>query len=251
MKYLVLNDEVTSPDYGHYVSFSDETGEVKYEFRSSRIPLQALHGALIGIREITGSDRGIALYGKSGIPAYNTTYWNTLVGSLSAQVLAELQSKYPWVPGVTEIETPTGELLDAPHFWATMSGLFAGHGDLTGWAGDLVQFANDLKTDPEAEFPGGTFGWADWWADLDAHNIYYQISANADLTEASKAYWETVDEGLRCRAWITKGDVRSRFFNSSDLPLLRALITTSYPGVTDALLEAACSKMQAYLDQFK
>jgi hypothetical protein len=252
MKYLKLNQEVTDPDYGHYVSYSDETGQVSYEFRASRIGLVPLFSNLTKIYAIAGTDQNVALYGKSGVPAYNTQTWNALAGTLPGSIKTELDKEFSWFPEVTEIELPNGDILDAQHFWATMSMHLVGHGDLGGWAGDLVQFANDLHTNPGASFPSGSFSKSDWCSDLDAHNVYYKISGNKGLLDVLREYWPEVTEGSRCRGWLTRGTgVLSRFQNSSDATFLTVLRTTSYPQVTDSDITSAAAKMQAYLDQYR
>ncbi len=252
MKYLKLNQEVTDPDYGHYVTYSDETGQVSYEFRASRIGLVPLFSNLTEIFSIAETDRNVALYGKSGVPVYNTTAWIMMTGSLSANIKTELDKKFSWFPQVTEIELPSGDIIDAPHFWATMSMYFVNHGDLGGWAGDLVQFANDLHSNPEASFPSGSFGPGDLKADLDAHNIYYRMSGEKGLLEVLREYWSEATEDSRCRVWLTRGTgVLSRFQNSPDASLLSALRLTSYPEVTDSDITLATSKMQAYLDRYR
>lgn len=251
MKYLKLNQGATDPDYGHYVAYSDETGQVSYEFRYSRIGLVPLFSNLSRIFEIAETDKNVALYGKSGVPAYNTQTWDTLAGTLSSTIKDRLDAEFSWFPQVSEIELPNGDILDAPHFWASLSMYFVNHGDLGGWAGDLVQFANDLHENPNLDFPGGAFGVLDWRSDLDAHNIYYRISGNKGLQEVLHDYWSEVTEGSRCRGWLTKGTgVSSRFQSSPDAPLIRMLRAT-YPRVTEDDITLAISKMQEYLNQYR
>lgn len=252
MKYLKLNQEVTDLDYGHYVTYSDETKQVSYEFRFSRIGLVSLFSNLSEISSIAETDQNIVLYGKSGVPAYNTETWNSLTGVLSGSIKTELDRRFSWFPQVLEIELPNGDLLDAPHFWASLSMYLVGHGDLGGWAGDLVQFANDLHTNPDVDFPSGSFSKEDWCSDLDAHNVYQKISSEKGLLEVLNEYWPEVTEGSRCRGWLTKGTgVISRFQNSPDSSFINLLRQTLYPEVTNDDITAAAAKMQEYLNQYR
>jgi hypothetical protein len=251
MKYLKLNQEVTDPDYGHYITYSDELEQVSYEFRATRIGLVPLFSNLTKIFSVAGTDLNVALYGKSGVPAYNNETWNSLTGTLSESIRTELDKKFSWFPQVSEIELPNGDILDAPHFWASISMYFVGHGDLGSWAGDLIQYANDLHENPNLNFPDGAFGLLDWKSDLDAHNIYYRISGAKGFREVIREYWPEVTEESRCREWLIRGTgVSSRFQNSTDSTFLRMLRST-YPNITDNDITLAISKMQAYLDQYR
>ena len=63
MKYTLLNQSPTTGEYGHYVSYSDETGKVTYSFEYRKTPLERIWYALSEIREIAGSDLNVCLYG--------------------------------------------------------------------------------------------------------------------------------------------------------------------------------------------
>lgn len=252
MKYLKLNQEVTDIDYGHYVTYSDETGQVSYEFRATRIGLVPLFSNLTKISALAETDLNLALFGKSGVLAYNTETWTSLTGTLPELVKTRLNKEFSWFPKVSEIELPGGDILDAPRFWAALSMYFANHGDFGSWASDLVQFANDLRENPDQEFPGGAFGVPVWKSDLDAHNVYYRISGVKGLLEVLQEYWPEVTEGSRCRGWLTKGTgVISRFQNSQDSALLSAYRVDYYPSVSDNDIALAASKMQEYLNQYR
>lgn len=193
------------------------------------------------------SDLILAQYGRIG--RYNDSTWAVAGGNIDASLKAELDAKFLYFQNIQEIDLPNGDKLDAPHFWAVINTLFKGYGDLGGWAGDLVQFAATLKTNPSETFPtssSGGFDKVDWNSDADAYNIIKTYSN--DLLSDMQAYFiEDLSEKQRIDEFITENDIETRFNNSNNKLFLNFLMTKY--GVTS--ITDAATKMQTYLDANK
>ena len=248
MKYTLLNQSPTTGEYGHYVSYSDETGKVTYSFEYRKTPLERIWYALSEIREIAGSDLNMCLYGKSGNPSYNTGIWGAVTGNIDSDLKATLDKDYSWFTQIEELIVPGGAVLDFSHFWATLCSYTSGNGDLGGWVGDIIQYSADLKANSSLVFPAASFGELDYNSDLDAHNIYYRATS-IDLIDAMKSYYDNdrVTPRMRATEFLSKGsNLYNRFVGDGLSPLYAALMTVYHVNTTD--VSNAVVKMQNYVN---
>ena len=247
MEYVRLTSEIPSKP-GKYVILDPVSGkihinEVKSDFD---IYLDTCQQIVDDLSDQANPYLALSQYLRMNV--YNGTTWDTACGKLDSTIKTRLDEKYSEFAKTLQVQTYKGDLLDVPHFWAVINGLYKGNGDLCGWAGDLVTFAADLKQNSELEFPALSFNEEDWQADADAYNIFNR--EGTDLIAKMKTYMSSVNEKLRINEFIKGGEnVLNRYNSSSNKFLLSLLAAKSSVSATDISL--AASKMQTYIDKNK
>lgn len=202
------------------------------------------------------------MYGRSQV--YCDSNWDTACGSLTSDTYlafkALADAQYASFPSRRTLTLPNGDNLDVPHFWAVIDGIYSGHGDGCGWAGDLVQFAKDLSTEQYANvnFPAARFGVDDWISDADAYNLHKLYPSC--IIENMYNYWRLITETNRVRTFKTSDSILTRYNNSQDkskafllgVPMLTGIEIKEFGLLTNAspYISVAANKMQAYLNNF-
>jgi hypothetical protein len=195
----------------------------------------------------TNTDMAMAQYIRS--KAYTGTTWSIACGTLDSTFTSYLDTKYKDFAIQSTLSLPNGEVLELPHFWAAVNGLYNGFGDLCGWAGDLVEYGADLQSDSTITFPNSSrFSKSDWIADADAYNIYQSYSSN--IVEGMKNYYtRTLSEQYRINSFITEKTIYERYTSSKNSIYLSALVIQK--GTSSTYVKMAAEKMQEYLDNNK
>ena len=219
MKYLLLNETLPeNPEYGHYVSFSDSTDKVEYSF--GHTTTNQLNRVTNVVSDLSGdlSDHEICIYGR-GLE-YSDSFWTTYGGD-DIQYVPD--AKVSWFPELSI------------YLWAILSTYYSGHGDIGGWAGELVRYASHL----ESEFPGDQFIEV-----IDAYNI---SRLNMSLLNAITEYYSRITGLGRILGFKTGGQsMASRFTSSSDYQDIKSLMTSL--SVTDSVIDQAIAQFQEFLD---
>ena len=261
MKHLHFTTNTTpSSDYfGGHVWVNKNINKVYYTFGNKIATLKNIikHGRKIeefinNYKKIhttitASTDLIIAQYGRIG--KYNDGNWNIIGGTINTDLKTALDENFSYFQKIQTIELPNGDKLDAPHFWAVINTIMTGHGDLGGWAGDLIQFATTLKTNPTETFPtstSGGFDKIDWNSDADAYNIM-KTYTNDVLNNIQTYFTDKLTEKYRINEFITNDNIETRFNNSTDKLLLKILMQQY--GVTN--ITDAATKMQNYIDENK
>lgn len=181
---------------------------------------------------------------------YNGTTWNLVAGVLNSEFKKIADKDYSMITNIQKLILPNKEYIDFPHFAAALNGLLNKHGDLCGWCGDIVQFAQDLKNNPMAEFPSGQFGIEDLRTDIDAFNIY-QLN-NSNITDSLETYYKDMTDAKRFSLFLEKNPkLEDSFNNSSDKMYLTLLRQQLDKDITDEHIKLALQKMQLYLENNK
>ena len=231
MKYLLLNETLPeNPEYGHYVSYSDSTDKVEYSF-GHKITNQ-LNRVTNVISDLSGdlSDHEICIYGRG--PEYSDSFWTTYGGD-DIQYVSD--AKVSWFPELSVYRDKTGHDINLNKLWAILSTYYSGHGDIGGWAGELVRYSSHL----ESELPGDQFIEA-----IDAYNI---SRLNMSLLNAITEYYSRITGPGRILGFKTGGQsMASRFTSSSDYPDIKSLMTSL--SVTDSVIDQAIAQFQEFLD---
>ena len=262
MKYIHLttSSNPSSNYLGWHLWLNTSSNKVTYTFGESVATLDSIILYADKIRSFINSYKSVhssitsttdfilSQYGRIG--RYNDAAWAVAGGTIDADLKTALDNKFSFFKNVQEIELPNGDTLDAPHFWAVVNTIMNNFGDLGGWAGDLVEFAAALKTNPDESFPtslSSGFDRVDWNSDADAYNIMKTYSN--DLLSDMRAYFtKTLTESQRINTFITSDDIKTRFNGSPNKTPYLDLLMQKY-GVSD--ITDAATKMQAYLDENK
>lgn len=231
MKYLLLNETLPeNPEYGHYVSYSDSTDKIEYSFGHSSTNLLGRVTNVISGLSGDLSDHEICIYGRG--PEYSDSFWTTYGGD-DVQFVPD--AKVSWFPELSIYRDKTGHDINLNKLWAILSTYYSGHGDIGGWAGELVRYASN----PESDFPGSQFVEA-----IDAYNI---SRLNMSLLEAISEYYSRITGSGRILGFKTGGQsMSSRFTSSSDYQDLRSLMTSL--SVTENDVDQALDQFQDFLD---
>ncbi|MDQ0361243.1 Ig-like domain-containing protein [Breznakia pachnodae] len=119
---------------------------------------------------------------------------------------------------INDITTPSGEVIDYTHMFATMATIQKGgniNGDVGGWGGDYSTLAKDVmnatsnSTDYDILYSkaselfrgSSSFGEADWISDLDAYLIMQQRSSGESFATIMDNYYQAVTETSRISAF--------------------------------------------------
>ena len=261
MKYVhkTTSSSPSSNDFGYHIWLNTNSNNVSYTFGVTKATLSSI---LIYAEKIkafiddyktknpsitAATDLILAQYGRIG--RYNDSTWAIAAGTIDSGLKTALDAKFSYFKDNQDIELPNGDFLDAPHFWAVINTIMKGTGDLGGWAGDLVEYAATLNTNPDEPFPtslSGGFDRVDWNSDADAYNLMKTYSN--DLLSSIRTYFtKDLTEKQRINSFITSDNILTRFNNSPNTYLLSILMQKyGVPDITDA-----AAKMQAYLDANK
>lgn len=193
----------------------------------------------------TSADMLVAQYGRSA--KYNSSNWKSIAGTLPADFQALISENYASFPLIDLVDLPNGDQLEAAHFWAAINASFFGNGDLGGWAGDLVQLAQDIHNDSNTTFPSAQFSREDWVSDADAYILYNEHSDNilAGMEQYLTAELSERDRVLR----FDNGQTVSSRFTSSPNYMMLSMLMYSY-GVSQSDLSKAIEQLQAYIDPY-
>lgn len=249
MKYLRQENsyDVSTDEFNNYLVLNKSTKLTKsYKDYGTVLTLDMLTRRYPKLKELA-SDLEIAQYGR--YLKYNNLAWQMAGGVLSDTLIAKLNEKFSWFPKIVYIKLPNGDMLDAPHFWATMNIQMRGYMDGGGWAGDMIEFANDLSKDSTIKFPYGGFSLEDWLADTDAYNMYNLDKT--DLFNAMKLYYtEDFSEKRRVQLFKTDKTMYERYTSSADKTYLNLIIQQGgYTGATEETLKATGQQIDEYMDK--
>lgn len=231
MKYLLLNKTLPeNPEYGHYVSYTDSTDKVEYSFGySTTNSLDRVTKAITGL-SATLTDHDICIYGRG--QGYSDSFWLTYGGELQG----DPGTGFTWFPGLSVYQDNTGREVNLGKLWAALSTYYSGHGDMGGWAGELVRYAASIKT----EFPESRF--------IEVFDAYNISRLGMSLSDAITEYYGGLTETDRILGFKTGGqNISFRFTGSSDYQNLRSMKTSLF--VTDDTMTRAISQMQEFLNQ--
>jgi len=176
---------------------------------------------------------------------YNDYAWQLSCGTTdptAAQLLAEYDSRIAEIKDA-DMTLPDGASLDCIHFVAALNGALSGSGDMTGWAGDLVEYS--LEYDSKEFLESGYFSIQDYNADLDAYNINNMSGANVSA-KLHQYYLDGNSYRTRNLLFRTDQDVWTRFCQSPNQTMLQYLILKY--GTSSDRVQGAAAKMDAYLN---
>lgn len=176
-------------------------------------------------------------------PRYGAGTWSTVCGDPSHEdsvLLVNYASQVEAIQHV-DMQLPNGDLVDCIHFVANLNGFMVGHGDLTGWAGDLVEYSPgyESKTFPD----NANFSIMDFNADLDACNVFNTTGAN--IKEKLHAYYESGKYKIRELLFKTEQTIAQRYNSSNDEFYLMVLCFQK--GTNSTNVAGAAAKMEAYI----
>lgn len=203
---------------------------------------------------MASADELMAKYGRS--KAYNSSNWDTVGGSLSDATYLKFKAladaKYPDYLSKKTLQLSNGDVIDLPHFWATISAQINGYGNLGGWAGDLIQLAGDIATGATATFPSGRFGKEDWVSDADAYNLQQMGGYVNNLAN----YWSTITEKTRVAKFTASHSNIKSWYDSitsswTGKESWALTLLETQEGATSSSLKQAANAMQSYLDGVK
>ena len=136
---------------------------------------------------------------------YDDGNWNIAAGVVDKEFASYVKNTKPELEVLRTTEEITindNVKIDLIHLWVAIACMLYTNNDmayatLAGWGGDTCQFAAKYKastaeTDEEiAPIIESNFGWADFYADVDAVNIYahYKTVSNHRITSAMVRYY--------------------------------------------------------------
>ncbi len=136
---------------------------------------------------------------------YNDGNWDIAAGVVDKDFASYVKNTKPELEVLRtteEISINDNVKIDLIHLWVAIACMLYTNNDmayatLTGWGGDTCQFAAAYKkstaeTDEEiAQIIESYFGWADFYADIDAVNIYahYKTVSSHKLSSAMVRYY--------------------------------------------------------------
>lgn len=242
--------------YGKYLLYNPETNESKLRVSENPtyISLDDFIGVLNNLKRIAEdlnlvpNEYTVYQYIRSN--KYNGSTWNIVAGVLNSEFKTKADKEYSMIPNIQKLILPNKEYIDFPHFAACFNGLINKHGDLCGWAGDIVQYAKDIKDNPMVKFPSGHFGIEDLRTDIDAYNIFKMN--NNDTINSFESYYKDISDKKRFSLFLEDHpNILDSFNNSSDKMFLNMLRQTTDKDITDEHIKLACQDMEIYLKNNK
>ena len=157
----------------------------------------------------------VCLYIRS--ERYNSYSWSVFAGKRIPdfeRYVKETDVSLCELQKIKSLTLPTGETTDFVHMMATLNMYYKNSGALGGWAGDAAQMVLNIKnekgtleelTEKASFFMGADnnsyFGKEDFYADLDAANIYV-LTKKHSLPAAIGTYYKNLTPKKRVRDFV-------------------------------------------------